>query len=549
MTTMLKGKPLTLERYTYLQTLVMALTVWFLTRHFYHDDSYISLRYAQSLIDGNGFVFNPGERVEGYTNFLHIIFIAMLGSTGMDLVAASREISFAAFFGLIIICCWYTGQWPWRKDRPADSRSLSGALAISLAGSSLPLLAWCSGGLETNLFAFFLCAGCCLTLHMLQGKGLNDTAVGAGIAFALATLTRPEGLMLFGFSFAFLCAAHLFGRGRYAITGTHLGLMLLCYLVVIVPYSYWRFSYFGDVLPNTYYAKYYGINPALIHASGMFYLIQYLFMPPLLVVFAAVMLVIAAVKTRLNTSVAYLACFALAFCVYIISIGGDHMGYFRFMAPLVPVLALLIYHICLLFIDIGKERMLRDIVASLLFFSVFQAGLIMDKGLSTGALSGRAVSDYVNMKWPKGSTIAINPAGALPYYAYHYRYIDMLGLNDKTIARRVIPELLVDGQRAVGHAKGDGAYVLSRQPDYIIFGMAWGDEEPLFLSDLELSQNPDFSKHYVRQEVYVTPPAGILPELLAAKAEKPRGLAMNEQNMLRFIYYQRKTGGNRHPGP
>jgi len=34
------------------------------------DDAFISFRCAKNLIDGNGLVFNPGEYVEVYTNFL-----------------------------------------------------------------------------------------------------------------------------------------------------------------------------------------------------------------------------------------------------------------------------------------------------------------------------------------------------------------------------------------------------------------------------------------------------------------------------------------------
>lgn len=34
------------------------------------EDAFISFRYARNLVDGHGLVFNPGERVEGYTNFL-----------------------------------------------------------------------------------------------------------------------------------------------------------------------------------------------------------------------------------------------------------------------------------------------------------------------------------------------------------------------------------------------------------------------------------------------------------------------------------------------
>src|SRR5207247_899918 len=40
------------------------------------DDAFISFRYAQHLVDGYGLVFNPGERVEGYTNFLWTMIMA-----------------------------------------------------------------------------------------------------------------------------------------------------------------------------------------------------------------------------------------------------------------------------------------------------------------------------------------------------------------------------------------------------------------------------------------------------------------------------------------
>src|SRR5207244_12236047 len=40
------------------------------------DDAYISYRYAQNLARGNGLVFNPGERVEGYSNLLHVLLLA-----------------------------------------------------------------------------------------------------------------------------------------------------------------------------------------------------------------------------------------------------------------------------------------------------------------------------------------------------------------------------------------------------------------------------------------------------------------------------------------
>ena len=43
------------------------------------DDAFISFRYVRNLLDGHGLVFNPGERVEGYSNFLWVMVLAALG--------------------------------------------------------------------------------------------------------------------------------------------------------------------------------------------------------------------------------------------------------------------------------------------------------------------------------------------------------------------------------------------------------------------------------------------------------------------------------------
>src|SRR5215471_6240015 len=41
------------------------------------DDTYISLRFARHLAQGQGLVYNPGERVEGFSNFLWTVFLAL----------------------------------------------------------------------------------------------------------------------------------------------------------------------------------------------------------------------------------------------------------------------------------------------------------------------------------------------------------------------------------------------------------------------------------------------------------------------------------------
>ena len=49
-------------------------------RYCLFDDAMISMRYGRNLIEGNGLVWNPGERVEGITNLLMTLYMALLGT-------------------------------------------------------------------------------------------------------------------------------------------------------------------------------------------------------------------------------------------------------------------------------------------------------------------------------------------------------------------------------------------------------------------------------------------------------------------------------------
>ena len=43
---------------------------------FLSDDAFISFRYSRHWVEGLGLVWNPGEAVEGYTNFLWVVIVA-----------------------------------------------------------------------------------------------------------------------------------------------------------------------------------------------------------------------------------------------------------------------------------------------------------------------------------------------------------------------------------------------------------------------------------------------------------------------------------------
>lgn len=79
--------------------LVIALitsAMGWMMRGIVNDDAFITYRYAQNLLAGRGFVFNPGEAVLGTTAPLHGLLIAALGVLDADLPRVALALSCAA---------------------------------------------------------------------------------------------------------------------------------------------------------------------------------------------------------------------------------------------------------------------------------------------------------------------------------------------------------------------------------------------------------------------------------------------------------------------
>jgi len=71
------------------------------------EDCFITFRYAEQWLRGRGLVFNPGERVEGYSNFLWLALMAAAkGLTGASMFDASRWLSVAAHAGMLLALGW-----------------------------------------------------------------------------------------------------------------------------------------------------------------------------------------------------------------------------------------------------------------------------------------------------------------------------------------------------------------------------------------------------------------------------------------------------------
>ena len=61
-----------------------------LFRGFIPDDAFISFRVAEQLANGDGLVYNIGERVEGYSNLLWVLLLALFSRLGVDVIWAAK---------------------------------------------------------------------------------------------------------------------------------------------------------------------------------------------------------------------------------------------------------------------------------------------------------------------------------------------------------------------------------------------------------------------------------------------------------------------------
>ena len=229
---------------------------------FLTDDAFISFRYARNLLEGDGLVWNPGERVEGYSNFLWVLELAAIwAATGVPPEDAVWWLSAAYTVATLAAMAW----WAWRLPGLRD-RGLVWWMALGLLCSSAAFATWTSGGgLETRQFTFFVVlAVVALTAHRGSRRGL----LVASLSLALASLTRPEGPLIAACCFAWWAAQEVADGERSGgvreralealrrIDWRGALALALPFLLIVGAHFLWRYSYYDEWLPNTYYAKY-----------------------------------------------------------------------------------------------------------------------------------------------------------------------------------------------------------------------------------------------------------------------------------------------------
>src|SRR5205085_5178561 len=119
---------------------------WFLT-----DDAYISFRYSRNLSHGFGLVFNPGfEAVEGYSNFLWTVVLALFDRLGMAADRVANPLLLAATVALWGMVVWFAA----RRTAPASAWLV--VVPATMLAATRSIAVWSTSGLETRLFEALL---------------------------------------------------------------------------------------------------------------------------------------------------------------------------------------------------------------------------------------------------------------------------------------------------------------------------------------------------------------------------------------------------------
>ncbi len=389
--------------------LIAAAAQWYLWNNT-ADDAFILFRYAARFVHGEGLTFNPGERVEGYSCPLWLLLLSGINAvTSLPFPLAARLVGIMCEIGVLYLS--------WKILRIVALGSFAGTAAIFFAIIILtPGFHYFAGaGLETPLLALLLVLGIWAALH--------NNEIIASIAFGLAGVTRPEGILYI--------AAWLVWRWFYQRKSI---LPAVCVsLFFVVGWEVFRVVYYGVWAPNTAIAKFW-------HGFGDFGLIHNarFFLAPF-IVFSMMLLrqsKIQNVRSEQSSILALCLAIVIAGAVFVAYAGTDWMFFGRFVIPFFPVAALLFS------IWISTQiRQKQEFTLVLMVFVVMQLfawarpcwRYINNEGFamlmrSTDPLRAAA---WVRDCYPGGTTIATDRLGAMSFVNYNSVVWDFAGLTDR----------------------------------------------------------------------------------------------------------------------
>jgi hypothetical protein len=406
------------------------------------DDAMISMKYARNLVNGVGLVWNPGERVEGYSNFLWTIYMALvhffpIPASKTALVVILTNVALAAITIPVLI----------RLVRTLGGGTL--AIIATLGGYVLNqgIMGWAIAGFETPLLTFLLLLAMYRVLH--ESK-LNQPRLPTYFLIATISLVRADAIVLSALLYA---VALLLNKLRKVVF-----IYSLTSLLLPTAHEIFRICYYGDILPNTAYLKV--MNWSGRYVGGLEYALDFAKHYAFPIAFAIVGSVFSRDLPRRSLLVAF-----VLYTAYVVYIGGDAaFQYFRFFVPVLPLLMALAF----LGIQSLTTRQAPRLAISILCLVtmpliILHYADVLSSGQGHG-LGNARIGLMLKHNTPTTSKVADFWAGSVLYFSERCG-VDLLGKSDSHVAHLPI----VSNGAHPGHNKFDFDYSLGvLKPDFVI---------------------------------------------------------------------------------
>lgn len=462
------------------------------------DDEMISMRYARNLAHGFGLVYNPGgERVEGFSNPLWVLYMALLhllpvSPPKMSLLVQLSGLGLLAL-NLVVI------------ERLAESISggsrRAGLCAAFLTAFYVPLANWGLQGSEVCILTLMVSASALMAIRCTESEA---PAFPLYLLLGTSTLVRLDAAVPALIVLGMLAVVDQRRRWQHAVTGTVVLALFLGAQTIL------RVYYYHDILPNTYYLKMTGFPLVPRLTRGVIVALRFLIeMNPILPT-----LVVVLILLRRDWRIVLLGLMFGGCLLYSVWVGGDFVetagGANRFISIVMPLFFVLLAcaletcasSIARAFHDFAftARRGTSAILAVLTAIALISADLPVRNeapGFGSNDVSSLPCASLLLLDPPYGvglshvsvalaqrvlevtdkdARILVGGAGVTPYFADRFS-IELLGKTDRTIARENWKPMVVGARWQSflpGHFKWDYHHSIAEmKPDLILNLVVW----------------------------------------------------------------------------
>lgn len=434
------------------------------------DDGMISMQYAKNFAQNFLLAYSvTGDKVEGITNLLWVLYMSLWHLFNIPLSYVSIFIQLTGFVFLILnIIFLYKLSFLLSKDFTIS------ILSTILVMSCYSLNFWALMGMEISILTFLFI----FSLYIIFKYEFSDRALYLVlIIISISSLIRLDIYVLY---FSILAYLFIYEKKSYKF----FIISILIFLISLSSQTLFRYFYYGELLPNTFYLKSYNIPYYLRISRGIYIIILFFIrIIPVHLIFIVYFIV------RCNVS-KYLKMMFIVIIMqifYVIYVGGDawedSVPVNRFIIVIIPLI-FLIFLLTLKQLINYKNNFNKIILLLIVLLSIFISNFRFGfSSLRQLFLLNRNPNILINVRFVRtalsiknisteNALVATSAAGAISYFSNRNMH-DMLGKNDKHIAFMMIN--LDDNDKPFylqyypGHMKYDYKYSIKKlQPDIVV---------------------------------------------------------------------------------